>query len=93
MWYHLLYNKFVHRVKVRWEFLYIDFRLKFKGYSDKKILSVMSRFVDFKKLKRKKEDRESRKMFNDIIVDLSEKTGAPQWDVRAKINHDFKIDL
>jgi hypothetical protein len=43
--------------------------------------------------KDEKETRESIISLGRAMAELSEKTGIPQWQLRAKVKKDFNIDL
>ena len=91
--YHLRYNKVVHRIKVEYEFWNIDCRLRRKVFSRDKILDITQRYSTMRKFKEELETRESIIKIGRAIAELSEKTGIPQWQLRAKVKKDFNIDL
>jgi hypothetical protein len=91
--YHLRYNKIARRIKIECEFWNIDRRLKRKGFSMDKILDVMQRYVTMRSFKDEKETKESIISLGRAMAELSEKTGIPQWQLRAKVKKDFNIDL
>ena len=91
--YHLRYNKIVRHLQKEREFWYMEYRLKHKGYSRIKILDVLQRYVSMRNFKTELETRESIIALGRGIAELSEKTGIPQWQLRAKLKEDFNIDL
>lgn len=91
--YHLRYNKLVHRVQIEIEIRIMFRRLRRKDYSADKIINIMTRYLAMKKLCGRKETRESRIELNQAIAEISDRTGVPQWQLRDKVRNDFKIDI
>jgi hypothetical protein len=91
--YHLRYNKVVRRIKIECEIWNIDRRLRAKGYSRVYVLEIMQRYVTMRTLKEELETKESIISLGRAMAELSEKTGIPQWQLRAKVKKDFNIDL
>lgn len=91
--YYLRYNSFVNKLFIEMEFRQINYRLENKGYSLDKINNIMQRYGSLRKLKSQLETRESYVELNRTIADISNKTGIPQWQLRAKVKNDFNIDI
>lgn len=86
---YLRYNKFISRLEIRLEFWNVERRLKARRYTDAKIIIAMQKYAGMRSLA-------SRNALVGIgleVASLSEKTGIPQWQLRAKIREDFNIDI
>lgn len=68
-------------------------RLSAKGHSEIRIIRIRTRFAEYQTYLSKKEGKVNRKRLNELIVLYSEQTGVPQWDVRARLERDFGIDV
>ena len=91
--YRLCYNKFVDRLHIEYRFWRIERRLKHKGYSNEKISDIMQRYVKIRAIKTKNESRKALMKLNQVIVETSERTGIPQWEIREIIKSNFHIDI
>jgi hypothetical protein len=87
--YHLHYNEFIRRLEIRFEFWNVERRLKAKHYTDDKIIIAMQKYAGMRRLA----SRNALIGLGQQIASLSEKTGVPQWQLRAKLREDFNIDI
>jgi len=71
----------------------IAIRLRKKGYGEIEILEIMIRFCRLKKHQSEKSLKDTTKYLYKLIAEASESSGIPQWDIRAKLERDFNIDI
>ena len=95
--YRFLHNKFLktcsREMSLTRETFVIQYRLRKKGYTEDEIHNAFCKFGRIRRIRVKKEDRVSRMMLNNVIAEMSDKTGVPQWQIREKVNDDFKLNL
>ena len=97
LWYHIRWNRrvamFCDRIHRKRQFFAMVKRMNAKQHSTSRALDIMNRFLRMERFKQKLEDRDSRIRINNMIVELSEKWGVPQWEVREKIKRDFHLNI
>jgi len=92
--YHLRYNVIAKIIRP-FKMFYLSFylRKRLKKYSDEKSLNVAYRYSKMKRFKRELETRITYNSLNEMIASISDKTGVPQWQLRAQVNKDFNLDI
>ena len=88
-----IYQKIYIYWKVRAEITAIERRLRKKGCDNLHIIKAMSRFGRMKNYLTKKENKEAYKMLSSLIAEWSDNWGIPQWQIRAKLQRDFDLDV
>ena len=68
-------------------------RLRAKCYSIEERLNILDRYARMLKYKSEKEVKEGRKEMMEKIVNISERTNIPQWQLRHILQRDFKVDI
>jgi hypothetical protein len=86
-------STFYKKIGARLEINKVIKRLIKKGYNANDTLDIMSRYGRYKIYLGHKEHKESVKYLNQFIVEYSESTGIPQWEVREIFRKDFNIDI
>jgi len=81
------------RISIKKELFIVMRRLKKKRYSLEKIIIILGKYRKFKKIQSQRQIREGRRCIGDIVANISDKTGIPQWEIRDKIQRDFGIDI
>jgi hypothetical protein len=100
VWWHFFYPRY-QNIKVRIMFELIFKRLKREKedvklvpvMKDDMILKIMERYARYYSYQINKESRNNLKKVYDSIIRISEETGIPQWELRARIQSDFGIDI
>lgn len=94
--YHLMYGRhyvWLQGIKIRYIIFVVERRLRGKGYLGEESLEILARFVGRMQYKQQAETTEVFRALNQSIVDISSNHGIPQWELREKIQQDFKIDI
>jgi len=87
------YAALLRYFRVRIEIASIERRLFRKGHSYIYLLKVLARFVRMRRYIATQETRSAHRFLGQQIVDISVKTGIPQWELRAKLERDFNLDI
>jgi len=81
--------------KKKWKFILraIDDRLMRKGFSWDKSSDITHRYLRMLQYKSSVETKKKTRLLYDAIVKASERTGIPQWEIRASIEKSFGIKV
>ena len=88
-----LYSFVLEYLKLRRIYYLILIRLSVKGYECDKIYKIVKRFFCLKiYIPRKRKERETQLMMNELVVRMSEKLGIPQYEARAFLKEKCYVD-
>jgi len=69
------------------------FELKRRGRTKERAARILARFSHRKASAQRRSTKASFKELMNTIVRISEESGIPQWELRAKVQRDFGVDI
>lgn len=82
-----------HRICFKIEMYLIRRRLLRKGHSEVKVLQIMIRYSSIQTIRNQIATKQAIRSVYDMITEVSDLTGIPQWDLRALLQKDFHLDI
>ena len=88
-----LYGWISEYLKLKCIFYFVLIKLNIRGYEREKIYKITKRFFYLKiNIPRKRKERKTQLMMNDLIVKMSEDFGIPQYQVREFLKEKFYME-
>ena len=81
------------RIRAWIRFRFIMLKLQRKGYDELRVATVLLRLMNYIAYINQKRLKQSRSNLMQTIVKISESSGAPQWQLRTRIQRDFHVDI
>ena len=83
----------IRKLSLDIEMNWVKKRLERKGYSKIRVIIIMSRYMKFQQHIAKMGSKEAFRNVYQMIVEISEITGVPQWELRTMLQKDFNMDV